>query len=80
MVGDPNSCDLRTAEQTGEAPPLTPGVLRDPSVQQESTPPRFTGPSNLQGLFILLTRGAGNSTPDYTAPTCPTEQLSDWTD
>ena len=26
--------------------------------------------------FILLTRGANNSRPDYTAPRCPTEQLS----
>ena len=34
-------------------------MLRTPSVQQESTPPRLTGPSALQGLFLLLTRGAG---------------------
>ena len=49
------------------------GKLRgcSPSVQQESTPPRLTGPSALQGLFLLLTRGADNSRPDYTALSCP---------
>jgi hypothetical protein len=30
----------------------------------------------LQGLFLLLTRGADNSRPNYTAPSCPTERLS----
>ena len=51
-------------------------MLRSPSLLQESTPPRLTGPSALQGLFLLLTRGAVNLRPDYTAPSCPTEQLS----
>ena len=44
-------------------------------VQQESTPPWLNGPSALKGLFLLLTRGANNSRPDYTAPRCPTELL-----
>ena len=35
-------------------------------------------PLALQGLFLLLTRGAENSRPNYTALSCPTEQLS-WT-
>ena len=30
----------------------------------------------LQGLFLLFTRGADSSSLDYTAPSCPTEQLS----
>ena len=67
----PNSCDLGTAEYSGVAPPLTLGVLRTLFVQQESTPQRLTGPSALQGLFLLLSRGADNSRPNYTAPCCP---------
>ena len=35
-----------------------------------------TRPLALKGLFLLLTRGDDNSRPDYTAPSCPTEQLS----
>ena len=37
----------------GVAPPLTPGVLRTPFVQQESTLPRLTGPTT-QGPIIQL--------------------------
>ena len=36
----PNSRDLGTAEKAGEAPPLTPGVLRTPSVQMGILSPR----------------------------------------
>ena len=54
----PNSRDLGTAEYAGKAPPLTPRVLRTPSVLQESTPPRLTGPLARQGLsFIVNLRG-----------------------
>ena len=38
-------------------------MLRTPSAQQESTPPRLTGPPVLQGLFLLRTRGADNLRP-----------------
>ena len=30
----------------------------------------------IKSLFLLITRGANNSGPDYTAPSCPTEQLT----
>ena len=59
----PNSRDLGTAEKAGEAPPLTPGVLRTPSVLQESTSPRLTGPLAVQGLFRLLTKGPTTQGP-----------------
>ena len=100
-----NSRDLGTPEKAGEAPPLTPGVLRTPSVQMGiltlvtwvpqnrqgklhlslrgcSAPPPFCRRALHQGqplrcrAFLLLTRGADNSRPNYTAPSCPTEQWS----
>ena len=66
-----SGCNFRGAQITCSS-----RVLRTPSVLQESIPPRLTGPSALQGLFLLLTRGADNSRPDYTALSGPTEQLS----
>ena len=100
-----NSRDLGTPEKAGEAPPLTPGVLRTPSVQMGiltlvtwvpqnrqgklhlslrgcSAPPPFCRRALHQGqplrcrAFLLLTRGADNSRPNYTAPSCPTEQCA----
>ena len=59
--------------QNRQAPPLTPGVLHTLSVRSKGKHftklgARLTGPSALQGLLILLTQGANNSRPDYTAP------------
>ena len=47
------------------------GCSAPPSVLHESTPQKLTGPSALQRIFLLLTRGADNWRPDYRAPSCP---------